>query len=79
MIKKIEYKINRNKYDVIFTSNIAQQLNLKFNKLKSDKKILFVYDEKIPDQITEEIRKSLKTNGNLIYKKKIKSEKKIKI
>ncbi len=45
MDKKINYSIDNKTYDVIFTDNILYQLNSKFSKIKSYKKICLVYDE----------------------------------
>ena len=76
MNKKINYSIDNKIYDVIFTDNILAQLNLKFSKIKSDKKIYLIYDENINNQIISELSKGLKITGSIVLKKKIKSQKK---
>ena len=76
MNKKINYSIDNKIYDVIFTDNILTQLNLKFSKIKSDKKIYLIYDENINSQIISELSKGLKITGSIVLKKKIKSQKK---
>ena len=76
MDKKINYSIDNKTYDVIFTDNILYQLNSKFSKIKSDKKICLVYDENINGKIISELSKGLKTTGSIVFKKKIQSQKK---
>ena len=79
MNKKINYSIDNKIYDVIFTDNILAQLNLKFSKIKSDKKIYLIYDENINNQIISELSKGLKITGSIVLKKKLRVKKKIRI
>ena len=76
MIQKIDYKIDKKKYNVIFTDNILPQLNNIFKKINSDYKVCLVYDENIDNKIINELARGLKITGSFILKKKIKSEKK---
>ena len=76
MDKKINYSIDNKTYDVIFTDNILYQLNSKFSKIKSDKKICLVYDENINGKIISELSKGLKTTGSIVFKKKNSKSKK---
>ena len=48
---RIVYKINKNIHDVIYTKNIVHSLEKKITDLKSDKKIIFLYDEDISNYI----------------------------
>ena len=57
---RIIYKVNKNIHDIIYTKNIVSSLEKKISDLKSDKKIIFLYDENISSQI-----KSLKKNKNI--------------
>lgn len=73
---RIEYKINDNFHDIIYTKNILNSLNEKITQLSSDKKIVFIYDENISDKIIKDITLGLKLTGCKILSKKIKSLKK---
>ena len=76
MNKNIIYKINNKVYNIIFTDDILSQLNKRFKKIQSDKKICLVYDENIDNKIIDELAKGLKTTGSIVLKKKIQSQKK---
>ena len=73
---RITYKINDNFHDVIYTKNILKSLDKKIIELKSDKKIVFIYDENISNHIIKDISLGLKLTGCKILSKKIKSLKK---
>ena len=73
---KIVYKINKNIHDVVYTKSIIGTLEKKLNELKSDKKIIFLYDENISKNIIKDIVLGLKLTGCKILSKKIKSLKK---
>jgi 3-dehydroquinate synthetase len=73
---RIVYKINKNIHDVIYTKNIVHSLEKKIIDLKSDKKIIFLYDENISNYIIKDILLGLKLTGCKISSKKIKSLKK---
>ena len=73
---RITYKINDNFHDVIYTKSILKSLNKKIIELKSDKKIVFIYDENISNHIIKDISLGLKLTGCKILSKKIKSLKK---
>ena len=74
--QNINYKINNNKYDIIYTKNIPKTIEKKINQLQSDKKIVFIYDENINHEIIKDISVGLKLTGCKIVNKKIKSLKK---
>jgi len=73
---RIEYKVNDNYHDIIYTKNILRSLNDKITELNSDKKIVFIYDENISNNIIKDISLGLKLTGCKILPKKIKSLKK---
>lgn len=73
---RIEYKVNDNLHDIIYTKNILSSLNEKITQLSSDKKIVFIYDENISNKIIKDISLGLKLTGCKILSKKIKSLKK---
>jgi 3-dehydroquinate synthase len=73
---RIEYKVNDNLHDIIYTKNILSSLNEKITQLNSDKKIVFIYDENISNKIIKDISLGLKLTGCKILSKKIKSLKK---
>ena len=73
---RIIYKINKNIHDIIYTKNIVKSLEKKITELKSDKKIIFIYDENISNHIIKDILLGLKLTGCKISSKKIKSLKK---
>ena len=73
---KIKYKINDNFHDIIYTKNILKSLDKKIIELHSDKKIVFIYDENISNNIIKDITLGLKLTGCKILTKKIKSLKK---
>ena len=73
---RIIYKINKNIHDIIYTKNIVKSLEKKITDLKSDKKIIFLYDENISNHIIKDILLGLKLTGCKISSKKIKSLKK---
>ena len=70
MNKNINYNINNKIYNVVFTDDILSQLNNRFKKIQSDKKICLVYDENIDNKIIDELAKGLKTTGSIVLKKK---------
>jgi len=73
---RIVYKINENTHDVVYTKNIIQSLDKKIIDLNSDKKVMFIYDENISNDIIRDTLLGLKLTGCKISSKKIKSLKK---
>lgn len=73
---RIVYKVNKNIHDIIYTKNIVSSLEKKISDLKSDRKIVFLYDENISSHIIRDITLGLKLTGCKILSKKIKSLKK---
>ena len=73
---QIRYQVENKNCKVVLKKNIEQYLLADLNKLGSDKKILFLYDEKIDAKIISNILNFIKVSGCQIFKKKIKGEKK---
>ena len=73
---EIHYKIENKNCKVILKKNIERYLLADLKKLGSDKKILFLYDEKIDHKIINNILNFIKISGCQIFKKKIKGKKK---
>ena len=57
---KIDYRINNNKHSVVFASNKLDAVSKSVASIKSDKNILFIYDDKIGRNIVNEIYDELK-------------------
>lgn len=60
---KLQYKINKKKYNIFFNRNFDNSIITEIEKIKCDKKILFIYDNKIHQNIVEKIFKKLKNSG----------------
>ena len=76
MISEIHYQIDSKHCKVILKKNIEKHLISDLKKLGSDKKVLFLYDENINNQITSDILNFIKISGCQVFKKKIKGKKK---
>jgi 3-dehydroquinate synthetase len=78
---KINYKIGSSDYDILIKDKIDNSISKKINSIKSDKKVLFVYDNQIDQNLVAQIVKTLKESGCLLIalefqgNKKNKSEK----
>jgi 3-dehydroquinate synthase len=60
---KIQYKINQKNHNIYFKKNIEKSLISEIEKVKSDKKILFIYDNKIHKDIVDKLFQNLKNSG----------------
>jgi len=74
--KELLYKINNSTHKVKILNSISNEIEKDIVKLHSDKKILLVYDPKIPIEIINNIQKSLKIFGNKVFLLKINGRKK---
>ena len=74
--REIIYKVENNINKVIISDNIEKRLLKDLIFLKSDKKILFIYDENINQNFIKEILEKIKLSGCKIIIHKIKGEKK---
>ena len=73
---KIDYRINNNKHSVVFCrSNKLDVVSKSVASIKSDKNILFIYDDKISRNIVNEIYDELKLSGCKIIKIECTAEK----
>ena len=71
----ISYFADGEKNTVRYLKEIDKNLIKDIEKLKSDKKILFIYDEKISKKFIDKIKINLKLTGNIVYYKKIQGKK----
>lgn len=60
---KLQYRINQKNHNIFFKKNIDSSLISEIEKIKSDKKILFIYDNKIHRDIVDKLYKNLKNSG----------------
>lgn len=78
---KIEYEVNKEKFDIFINKNLKDSLKKKIDSIKSDKKILLIYDKKINNILVKKIISHLRETGSLLIalefqgKKKNKNEK----
>ena len=63
---KIQYEVNREKFDIFINRNIDNSLAKKIDSIKSDKKILFIYDKKINKSLIKKIINTLRQTGSLL-------------
>ena len=75
----ISYIADGEKNTVRYLKEIDKNLIKDIEKLNSDKKILFIYDEKISKKFINKIKTNLKLTGNIVYFKEIQGKKPIKI
>ena len=64
----ISYKVNNEKYDIFYLKNNLDQITTDIEKIKSDKKILFLYDKNISSKIVENVFSQLKISGCNVFK-----------
>ncbi len=64
---KIEYRINKENYQIYYLNNKLSQITNDLEKMKSDKKILFLFDKNINKKIRSEIYSELKLSGCNIF------------
>ena len=60
---KIEYEVNDQKHNIFIQKKIDYSVVAEIEKHKSDKKILFIYDDKIHQPDVDLIIKVLKNSG----------------
>ena len=73
---KLTYKIENQAHNIYIKNHISNSILYEIKKLKSDQRILLVYDEKINSKIIKRILENLKISGCKIYSSKLKSNKK---
>ena len=72
---KLSYKIENQIHNIYIKNRISNSILTEIKKLKSDQKILLVYDEKINPKIIKKILINLKISGCKIFSSKLKSNK----
>ncbi len=73
---KIQYEVNKEKFDIFIKKNIDNSLAKKIDSIKSDKKILLVYDKKINNLLVRKIINNLKETGCLLIALEFRGNKK---
>tara|TARA_B110000977_G_scaffold27605_1_gene34947 strand:+ start:4634 stop:5755 length:1122 start_codon:yes stop_codon:yes gene_type:complete len=68
---KADNEINTIRYLKVIDKNLIKDIE----QLKSDKKILFIYDKQISNKFINEIKITLKLTGNIVYFKEIEGKK----
>ena len=63
---RIPYRIGNDNYDIFIKDKINNSISKKIDTLKSDKKILFVYDKQINKSIIKKVIKNFKDTGCLL-------------
>ena len=63
----LKYNIGNQKYDVYYLSSKFNQISKDLEDLKSDKKLLFLFDKNISKEIRNRVITSLKFSGCKIY------------
>jgi 3-dehydroquinate synthetase len=64
----ISYNVNNEKHDVFYLKKNLDQITTDIEKLKSDKKILFLYDKNVSNKTIEEVHTQLKFSGCKVFK-----------
>ena len=64
----ISYKVNNEKHNIFYLKNNLDQITTDIDKIKSDKKILFLYDKNISSKIVENVFSQLKISGCNVFK-----------
>ncbi len=73
--KSIYYTIENEVNKVIYSKNIDLKLIKDISLLKSDQKILFIYDKNISKKFINNLKNQLKLTGNIIFFKEIEGKK----
>ena len=73
---KIQYKVNKEKYDIFINKNLNDSLAKKIDSIKSDKKILLIYDKKIYKPLVKKIINHLRETGSLLIALEFQGKKK---
>ena len=74
-INTISYVVDNEINKVIYSKQIDKNLIKDINALKSDQKILFIYDKNISKKFINEIKSKLKVTGNIVFYKEIEGKK----
>lgn len=72
----LHYKINQNLHDIYFLGNSLNQISKDLEKLKSDKKILFIFDKNISKNLRNKIYSTLKFSGCKLFQLEFRGSKK---
>ena len=75
----LSYIIDNEINKITYTKNIDKILINDINLLKSDQRILFVYDKNISKKFINKLKIKFKLTGNIFFLKKLKEKKIIKV
>jgi 3-dehydroquinate synthase len=64
----ISYNVNNEKHDVFYLKDNFNQITTDIEKIKSDKKILFLYDKNVPQKTIDKVYSQLKFSGCKVFK-----------
>lgn len=73
---KIKYQINNSEYGVHFLNNNLNEISRDLQKLKSDKKLLFLFDKNISKNNIDSVNKVLKDSNCIVHKLEFQGSKK---
>tara|TARA_A100001015_G_C14963749_1_gene702014 strand:- start:15 stop:437 length:423 start_codon:yes stop_codon:yes gene_type:complete len=71
-MKEINYTIDNINHKVLINNDIIANILKDILNLKSDRKILFIYDKNINNQLIKNLNEELKTTGCKIFSIKVK-------
>ena len=74
-INTISYEVDNETNKVLYSKEIDKILIKDINDLKSDQKILFIYDKNISKKIIDDFKTKLKLTGNIVFFKEIEGKK----
>jgi len=73
---QLHYRIEGNDHDIYYLKNNLNQISKDLEKLESDKKILFIFDQNISKNIRNKIFSSLKFSGCKLFQLEFRGSKK---
>ena len=74
-INTISYEVDNETNKVLYSKEIDKVFIKDINDLKSDQKILFIYDKNISKKIIDDFKTKLKLTGNIVFFKEIEGKK----
>ena len=64
----ISYNVNKEKHDIFYLKNNLNQITDDIEKIKSDKKILFLYDKNVSKKTIDDVFSQLRFSGCKVFK-----------
>ena len=78
-LNTVSYIIEKEVNKVIYSKDINKYLIRDISFLKTDQRILFVYDKNISKKFINQLKTQLKLTGNIVFFKEMKERKRIKL